>query len=64
MTASALGDALPIPQEHDAKKRFTEDDYQYQVTPTHRGKPRSLEVHGLWVHFADYFFFNGFNLRM
>jgi hypothetical protein len=35
MTAFVLGEALPIPQKHDADERFAEDQYQHQVAPRH-----------------------------
>jgi hypothetical protein len=35
MAAVMLGEALPLPQKHDADERFAEDQYQHQVAPRH-----------------------------
>jgi hypothetical protein len=37
-----MGDALPIPQEHDADERFAQSEDQYQVAPCHFFKAFTL----------------------
>jgi hypothetical protein len=53
MAAFTPGDALPIPQEHDADERFAQDEYQHQKTPVHRGEPRSPNFHDLWFNLVS-----------